>query len=353
MINVSNQEFRNATEQAGIAPEQSAKLWDLLNAGADQNSDQPKFNTLNVIYYLGALIIIGAMGWFMTRAWETLGGMGIFAAAALYAVAFLLVGNSMWKKPHLKIPAGLLITTAVCMVPLAVYGLERWTGFWPDRDPGDYTNFHPYINGSWLFMEIATVLAGIIALRIWRFPFLTAPIAYALWFMSMDLADFLLKSHPDSASHEREFITMTFGFAMLVFAYVTDLKERLLDLSFWGYVFGVMAFWGGLTAMGDGNEVSKFFYCLINLALMFLAIALKRRVFIIFGSLGIFIYLYHLADEVFRDSLLFPVALSLLGIGIIFLGILYQKRNAQIHHWFSQKILVHIGGAIPQRAHLD
>jgi hypothetical protein len=36
-------------------------------------------------------------------------------------------------------------------------------------------------------MEVGTVAAGLVALRYFRFPFLTAPIAFALWFMSMDL----------------------------------------------------------------------------------------------------------------------------------------------------------------------
>jgi AhpC/TSA family len=42
-----------------------------------------------------------------------------------------------------------------------------------------------------------------------------------------------------------------------------------------------------------------------------------RRVYAVFGALGISIYLGHLADVVFKDSLLFPFALSLIGIAII------------------------------------
>ncbi|MEP6888403.1 MAG: hypothetical protein ABI945_08785 [Nitrospirales bacterium] len=36
-------------------------------------------------------------------------------------------------------------------------------------------------------MEVGTILAAAIALRFIRFPFLTAPIAFTLWYMSMDL----------------------------------------------------------------------------------------------------------------------------------------------------------------------
>jgi hypothetical protein len=178
-VNISQDELRRAAATSGLSIDQADRLWRALRSGSTDNG-KPKFDVANVAYYLGALIVIGAMGWFMNKAWEGLGGLGLFTVAACYAVCFILAGRILWKKPALRVPSGLLFTMAVCMVPLATYGLERWTGFWPASDPGSYTRFHPYINGSWLIMELATVLAGFIALRFWHFPFLTAPIAYAL-----------------------------------------------------------------------------------------------------------------------------------------------------------------------------
>src|SRR5207244_2586927 len=136
------------------------------------------------------LIVIGAMGWFMTEAWERFGGGGIFLIAVAYATGFVLAGRVLWKRERL-IPGGLLVTMAVCTTPLAIYGLERWIGIWPAEDPGPYTRFHPFIHASWLLMEAGTIAAGCVALRFVRFPFLTAPVAYALWYMSMDLTPLL------------------------------------------------------------------------------------------------------------------------------------------------------------------
>ncbi len=61
-------------------------------------------------------------------------------------------------------------------------------------NPGAVKDFYVWIKGSWLFMEIATVLAGIVALRFYRFPFIVALIAVALWFMSMDLTPWVFES---------------------------------------------------------------------------------------------------------------------------------------------------------------
>ena len=47
---------------------------------------------------------------------------------------------------------------------------------------------------------------------------------------------------------------------------------------------------------------------------------LGRRVYAVFGVIGIALYLGDLADKVFRDSLLFPFALSLIGVAVIAAG---------------------------------
>jgi hypothetical protein len=105
---------------------------------------------------------------------------------------------------------------------------------------------------------------------------------------------------------------------MMLVSYFVDLRGKSDDYAFWGYLFGLMAFWGGLSSMNSDSEVGKFVYCLINVGLIFCSLVLRRRTFIIFGSLGLFGYLGHLAYSVFSDSILFPFALTLLGIGIIY-----------------------------------
>ena len=75
------------------------------------------------------------------------------------------------------------------MAPLAVYGIQDALGLWGEfGKPGTVQDFYMWIKGSWIFVEVATIAAGIIALRYYRFPFIVALIAVALWFMSMDLA---------------------------------------------------------------------------------------------------------------------------------------------------------------------
>jgi hypothetical protein len=217
------------------------------------------------------------------------------------------------------------------MTPLVVYGIERQFGIWPQGDPGTYRDYYVWVRGSWVYIEIATVIVGTIAVWLRPFAFITAPVAFALWFMSMDLAEIVFGRTTPLSMDEREWVSLMFGLAMLLASYLADLRSRVRqDFAFWGYLFGLMAFWGGLSLMDSSNELSRFVYCLINIVLVVLSVFLRQRAFLVFGAVGVLGYLGHLSYQVFKDSLLFPVVLVMIGIGIIYLAVLYQRNSARI-----------------------
>ncbi|MDD1779170.1 MAG: DUF2157 domain-containing protein [Candidatus Helarchaeota archaeon] len=324
-MKLTEADLRWAASQGIISTEQAGKLWETLQSRSEVRAT---FDLANVAYYLGAMIVIGAMAWLMTKGWEQFGGVGIIILALTYAICFSLAGKYLWYNLSLKIPGGLLITMAVCMTPLAIYGIENATGFWPQGNPGTYHDYYIWIKGSWLFMEIGTIIIGLFALKFIRFPFLTAPIAFSLWFMSMDLTPIIFGKN-EFAHTERLWVSLVFGLLVIIVTYIVDRRTKD-DYAFWGYLFGLMSFWGGLSLMESGSEWGKIAYCLINVALMLIAIFLDRPVFIIFGSLGFFGYLGYLSHSVFKDSMIFPFVLTILGLAIIFLGIKYQRNKRAI-----------------------
>ncbi len=121
-------------------------------------------------------------------------------------------------------------------------------------------------------------------------------------------------------------VSLVFGLAILICSYLVD-RCTEVDYAFWGYLFGMFAFWGGLTPLEDGGEIDWFFYGLVNLGFVLLSVLLQRRVFLAFGSVGVFRYVGHLAWEIVEDSLVFPFVLSAVGLAIIALGILYARKN--------------------------
>ena len=255
------QDLQRAVAAGVIDAGRAEALWQFLGdrPGADL---RPRFDLVHVLWYAGALIVIGAMGLFTSLAFATLGGGVLMPIAALYAVLFTAAGQRLWQR-GLRIPGGLLITVAVTMAPLFVYGLQDALGWWTHAEPGSYRDFYVWIKASWLPMELATIAAGLVALRFWRFPFLVAPIAVALWFMSMDLVPWVFGEDWDSWD-QRKIVSLWFGLAMLLVAWAVDLRARG-DFAFWLHLFGLLAFWCGLTLLDSDSELAKALYCLVNL----------------------------------------------------------------------------------------
>ena len=321
-------------EDVGIGAEQTRELWDRLAAATD---GQQQFDALHVAYYFGGMIIIGAMSFFFSLAWERVGGWGILALALTYGCLFGVLGPHLFHSRGLYVAGGLLTVVAVCMTPLAVYGLERAVGWWPQADPGSYHDYHVWVKGSWFAMEVATLVAAGVALRFVRFPFLTAPAAFTLWYMSMDLAP-LLFGRTEFREPQQLWVSVVFGAAVLVAAYVVDLRARD-DYAFWLYLFGLAAFWGGLSMMDSGGPWSRLGYCGINLLLIAVSGLLHRRAFAVFGSFGVAGYLSYLAFRLFKDSLFLPLALTVIGVGIIMGTIAYQRNRARLD--------AHVVGMLP------
>lgn len=333
-MKISQKDLEWAVDNDLITSEQATDLWQALEKRV---AERPRFDLAHVAFYAGALVVIAAMLLFLTQAWDRLGGMAIFLISAGYGAAFGAAGIHLWVRRKLKVPGGLLVTIAVCMTPVAIYGVLRATGFWPQGFPTYLYRYHLTRGGSLLIMEAGTVLVGLVALRYIRFPFLTAPISFALWRMSMDVVplivgEYYLNEHQVTAS-------IWFGLALLLVAYLIDNRMEE-DYSFWGYLFGLMAFWGGLSVRGfdAGSELGSFLFFLLNLFLIVVSVFLERRAFTVFGAIGVIYYLGHLAYEVFEGSLMFPIVLSLIGVLIILGGIQYHKHAAAISNWLAGKL---------------
>lgn len=328
--------LQQATQQGLLQPGQDDALWAFLAAHqAQAHADSPGFKPAHILYYLGGLVAIGAMTLFLTLAWEQLGGGALAGIALAYACTAALGAEWLLRQKRLPLPAGILSALAVALVPLAVYGLQQMLGWWAESDggvPAPYRDYFRHIDWRWVLMEAAALVAAVLALWRWRLPFTVLPLAVTLWFLSMDLVPMLLGGERAAMfSEEGRRISLVFGAALLGLALWVDIRTgRGPDFAFWLYIFGTLAFWGALSSSPSSSELAKLGYAGINGLLIALGTALSRRVLAVFGGLGLALYLGHLAHTVFRDSLLFPLALTAIGLGVMATGVLWQRHEARL-----------------------
>jgi hypothetical protein len=331
MGEIRRSDLEGAVRAGILDAAQADRLAEYFAGGAAvQRTVSPRFTFVHVLYYLGGMIAIGAMSLFMTLGWNSLGGWGGCVTAIFYGMLALALTHWFLERKHLEIPAGIMATLAVVTVPLAIFAAQMALGYWSADKP--FRDYHYFIDWRWILMELGTLLIGTVLLWRYRFPFMLMPISVTLWYMSMDLVPFLMGGD-DRVYYDweiRKFISLWFGIGMTLVAFWVDLRSRFSrDYAFWLYLFGVLTFWGGLSLMDSGSQWGKLAYCGINVAMILVGAALGRRVFAVFGGLGVAFYLGDLSWRVFKDSLVFPFALSALGLAIIGLGVLWQRREAQ------------------------
>jgi hypothetical protein len=342
-VDISRERLLASAESVGIPSARADALWHALTVSAAPTEpviaasapplasvarpERARFTGTNVAYYFGGFLVIGAMTFFMGEGWATLGQGFVLAMAVLYGVGLFALGRFLYRKPATRIPGGVLATAAVCMIPLAVYAVESLAHVWQEGNPGKYGAFYTLVHGSWIWMELATIAGSLVALRFVRFPLLTLPAAFALWFLSMDGVSVITGKDHDFS--QMQWTSLWFGTAMIAVSIAIDRRTRE-DFAFWGYLYGTIAFFGGAGGLLWDSGPHRFLFALVSLVAIVLAIVLGRRVLMVFGTFGVAGYLGYLAFDVFSFSLLFPFALTAIGLGIVAAAIAYQRNEARI-----------------------
>lgn len=352
-MDITRVDLDQAAASGLLSPQQASSLWSWLEQRRIDDGGvrispstgrvvreamapvMARFDLVHVAWYAGALLIMGALGWFANLGIEAWGGPGVLGIAVVYGVVFAAMGAVLWRTPDMKALGGVLVAVAVAMTPAAVYGLERTLGIWPDADPGQYEGFYDWINGGWLAMEIATIVVGAIALRLVPYSFVVLPLAITAWFMSMDIAGVVLH-HPDR--EERAVVSIVVGLALGLVAYLLRRRQRE-DLGYWLEVAAVLAFNGGLMSVRSEQLGTKFIFLAIQCGLLSLGAAWQRRVFTIGGIVGVF----GLVEWVTTRSDDSEQLWMSIGVGLCLLAFGLATRWAQ---WWLTSLFALLTGAV-------
>lgn len=322
-MKMSKKQLEEAVAARIISAQQARDLQQFL---ATSPSMSATFSFTHVLYYVGGLLAIGAMTLFMNLGWESFGGAGMVGLCVIYALLGLVL-TEYWRARGLTVPAGIAATFVVCLTPLAIYGLQLWLGVWPDDSV--YRDYHRYVKWHWLYMELGTLMVGVVMAWRYKYPFLVLPLAFTLWYLTMDITAMI--SGGDFNWELRQLVSLYTGLAMTALAIWVDIRSRQkADYAFWIYLFGVMAFWGGLSTQSSDSELAKFGYFCINLLMIVVGVVLVRRIFVVLGALGCCGYIGYLAWDLFANSWLFPIMLTVIGLSVVYLGILWQRHERSL-----------------------
>ena len=289
------------------------------------------FNWITIAYYLGAITVMFAFGWFLLDRWKQLGPGGILAVALVYAALFIATGEYL-RRAGYRVAGGLLTAVAVGMVPLITWAALDLLGFWPrtaqrpmrepfDR-PFDYAGVAEAAN--WIVIEVATIGAALIAFRRLKFAFLLAPAAIAFVFLPRHIAELALRE--PLGRYTGAWMMLATGLALLTIAFTMDRHDTdRADHAYWPYLAGVVVTGFGVAELFERYSALRHLLPVVALLMITASLTLRRVILLAFGGVMLYAYLAWLAFDLFRASALFPIVLATLGLGII-LGAVWIQR---------------------------
>ena len=300
----------------------------------NNNGQVTKFQ--KVLYYGGGLLIISAMTWLTISSWDNFGQIGMTTISALYFIIFLLAGYFVFYKKNMEIAGGLLFSVSIAVVPLFVYSLLRVFDFWPQQ-----------WSGKWIILEISIIVIALPILFKTKFPFLVFLIAVSLWFLSMDIVPLIYKK-TNITWTERAFISNIFGLLMISIGYFADIKFKK-DYAFWMYLFGLITLSSGLSIFYNDNTLKLILLGIISVLFILFSLFINRNGFLVFGTIGLIQLLTRLSWVFFKGSILFPLALTVIGVLLILMGIYFQKNRKRIQENNINKLPLFILNLRPKR----
>lgn len=290
----------------------------------------------SIAYIVGAITVVGAMGWFLADRWKWLGAGGVLAVSLLYAGIFLVTADRL-RREGFKTAGGFAVLLAVATVPLLVVASNELL-HWFVPVSGLYCGYPDFMfwpcRGEELVVELATAAAALFALRKVRFSLLVLPLAGIAVRLIFHAADVWGLNGLGSAGSGWVWVI---GASLLVSAaYATDRRQRGdEDFALWLHLAAVFCAVPATFMLLGSTEWYRHFLMPGAFVAFAMALTMRRFPWLLLG-MGWFVgYVVWLASDVFRDSPAFPILLAALGIGVIIATVWVQRNAAMLVQRFG------------------
>ncbi len=267
-----------------------------------------------ILYYVGGGIVFLGIAVLIGQHWSTLNsatkilctlgsGVAAYVAAACLGHNQPLedVSTALYFVSALVMPLGLHVTFDVAGMDTGSFGIQSLVAgillvtfvlSWLAHRTTLFTLF-TILFGTWLFFSVTSLLVGGNPNFGWEFS------AYRV-------------------------LCVGLVYALLGHAFAQG-PHRALTGALYG--FGACYFLGAALALGDWTPHQHVWWELafpgLVFGVMFLSVHVKSKAFLTFGSLYLMAYILKITSEYFAQSLGWPLALVLTGLGLIAIGYLH------------------------------
>lgn len=282
---------------------------------------RPRWSTRSFLLYAGGLTCFVAFGaWVAYLSAET--GAGGRAGWALLLVAVLVALAFALRARGEPVAAGVLAFVGVAAFAVFLGLLFDWFGW---RTGG--TLFHGFRPGP-LLLELLWLVAALLALAVFRFPFLVAHVVLAAWLLVTDVLS--------NGGWWTATVTLAVGLAYLAAAFAVDDAYAL-----WVHVAAGLLIGGAIIRFLHHGNLEWALVVLASVGYILFAEAIARSSWAVLGYVGLFLAAVRYSLTWLHVQFLFfsgghgargwvpPTVFSLLGLLVVALGV-RSRAGAQV-----------------------
>jgi hypothetical protein len=232
------------------------------------------WSSASFLVYLGGLTILFATISLLIVQAESHGSAGIVLWSFLIYLG--VTAGAFWARARGNyVTAGLLATSSIVAFVVFIGSLLNWFGWLPDTEEGGvFEGFRFWL----LVLEVMTIAATAIALRIFRFPLLVLLLAASIWFFVTDLIS--------GGGDWTAIVTIAVGLVFLLAGIsVDDGPSRAY--GFWLHVAAGLTIGGGLAWFWNDGSVDWILLGLTGLLFILIGDRLMRSSWVVLGAWGI------------------------------------------------------------------
>ena len=248
------------------------------------NAVRAPWSHASFLAYFGGITLLLAMLSFLAVEGQE-HGAGAFVGWAVLVFAILAALAFGQRRSGRLVTAGLYALSAVAAFVVFLGALFDWLGWLPDiHHTSAFRGFRFWL----LVLELAAVVAAVVAFRIFRFPLLVLAAAGSAWFFVTDLIS--------GGGDWSAIVTIAYGLAVLAAARAVDAGGSRV-YGFWLHVVAGLTIGGGLLWFfheGDWDWVAIGVAALIYIAL---GDRLLRSSWVVIAAYGLLQVTTHFAEK--------------------------------------------------------
>lgn len=298
-----------------------------------------KFNTSNILYYIGGFIILFAYSFWLGTSWESLTHFQRILITLVTIIVLGSFGTYLKFKTEFTGAGKLLVFAASGVIPLLIYSIEKASGIWPDFKYGSitYESYLRFINQAWLYLDIITVVLLIIIFYIFKDPILTLLVSNFAAFLVQDGTAYIFGYERYSAPYW--WMWFLGGVLILAWSLYFHFKEKS-EFALWPSIYGLLLILASNTALiyeAKPRLAFELMLLFLSVVMILSSIPLKSKTYLTFGSIGLFWFIGDISYKYFYSSLGFTFTLTIVGLIIIAIGIFFQKYKYDIFTFLKKE----------------